>query len=216
MITSDLIRSLAEDAKPVRRLRPPLLRAFGWLCVSGVILGALTMWHGVRPEFLDRMREVAYMVAMMSAMATGILAAVAAFMVGLPDRSPRWALLPLPSLIVWLGNLGYQCLAGWEPLPPGAVTAGAAASCLTTLIFTSLPLSLLLVGMLRHMVWFRPTGVIVLGSIAVSALTSASLAMFHPLDATAMIIGWNLGTVLIVFAVMGLASRIMRRRRVQD
>ncbi len=211
MNTTDLIRSLAGDAKPVRHLRPPALRAAGWLLVSAVILVALTLWHGVRPEFVERMQEPRYLTAMLSAIATGVFAAIGAFAVGLPDRSPWWAMLPVPSLIVWLGNLGYQCLAGWEPLPPGAITVEGATSCMMTLAVTSLPLSVLLVVMLRHAAFFRPTVVVVMGSIAVSALTSAALAMFHPLDATAMILGWNLGTVAIVFAVMGIASRITGR-----
>ncbi len=211
MITSDLIRSLAADAKPVRRLRPPVLRALGWLLVSALILGTLTLWHGVSPEFMARMQEPHYLTAMLSAISTGALAAIGAFLVGLPDRSPWWAALPTPALVIWLGNLGYQCLAGWEPLPPGAVTVDGAVSCLTTLMVTSLPLSVLLVFMLRYAALFRPGPVVVLGAIAVSALTSAALAMFHPLDATAMIVGWNLGTIAIVVTVMGIASRLMRR-----
>ncbi|WP_245581782.1 hypothetical protein [Rhizobium ruizarguesonis] len=33
------------------------------------------------------------------------------------------------------------------------------------------------------------------------------LSMFHPLDATAMILGWNLGTAVLFLAVAAIFSR---------
>ena len=48
--TPDLIDALVECAAPVRRLRPPLVRAGLWLAFAGVILALLAIGHGVRAK----------------------------------------------------------------------------------------------------------------------------------------------------------------------
>ena len=138
---------------------------------------------------------------------TGILATIATFFVSLPDRSRLWLLLPVPPLVMWLSTIGYQCFAGWVPVPPGAITVEAASSCLATLVLTSLPLSLLMLAMLRYAAVLRPTSVVLMGSLAVSAITATALSMFHPLDATAMILGWNLGTAVLFLAGAAIFSQ---------
>ncbi|TBA21425.1 DUF1109 domain-containing protein [Rhizobium ruizarguesonis] len=207
MDTSDLIRSLATNAPPVRRLRPPLIRAVGWLLLAAAIMGLMTVSHGVRPQFAERMQDAVFAINMISSLLTGVLATIATFFVSLPDRSRWWLLLPTPALVVWLSTIGYQCIAGWVPVPPGAITVEAASSCVATLVLTSLPLSLLMLAMLRYTAALRPTSVILMGSLAVSAITATALSMFHPLDATAMILGWNLGTAVLFLAVAAIFSR---------
>lgn len=207
METSDLIRSLAANASPVRRLRPPLVRALGWLLLAAMIMALMTISHGVRPQFAERMQDTVFAINMISSLMTGVLATIATFFVSLPDRSRWWLLLPAPPLVVWLSTIGYQCFAGWVPVPPGAITVEAASGCLATLVLTSLPLSLLMLAMLRYTAALRPTSVILLGSLAVSAITATALSMFHPLDATAMILGWNLGTAVLFLAGAAVFSR---------
>lgn len=212
METADLIRSLADNVTPVRRLQPPLLRAAMWLAVAALLLAVLTAIHGPRPQFAERMRDAVFLTGMLASLATGILAAIAAFLVSLPEKSRLWLLLPLPPLVLWMANIGYQCLAGWVALPPGAVTVEAASGCLLTLVVTSAPLSLLLLVMLRYGVFIRPVGVALAGSLAVSGITAAALSMFHPLDATIMVLGWNLGTAVLFVGLATLAGRRASRR----
>ncbi|MFG1345484.1 DUF1109 domain-containing protein [Xanthobacter autotrophicus DSM 431] len=214
METADLIRSLATNARPVKRLRPPLVRAVGWLLLAATIMGLMTVSHGMRPQFAERMQDAVFAINMISSLMTGILATVATFFVSLPDRSRGWLLLPVPPLIVWLSTIGYQCFAGWVPVPPGAITVEVASSCLATLVLTSLPLSLLMLGMLRYAAALRPTSVILMGSLAVSAITATALSMFHPLDATAMILGWNLGTAVLFLGGAAIFSRKMSKAEV--
>lgn len=211
MDTSDLVRSLAEDAAPVRRLRPPLVRAFTWLALAALLMTLITLDHGLRPQFAQRMRDTTFALNMASSLLTGVLATIAAFMASLPDRSRWWLLLPAPPLIAWLATIGYQCFAGWVPVPPGAITVGAASSCLSTLVLTSLPLSVLMLAMLRYTAALRPTPVILMGSLAVSAITATALSMFHPLDATAMVLAWNLGTMLLFLGGAAVFSRRVTR-----
>lgn len=212
MNTADLIQALADNLTPVKRLRPPLVRAAWWLLAAAALMIFLTWLHGLRPQFAERMQDPVFATGVLASLATGVLATIATFQISLPDRSRLWLLLPTPALIVWLGNIGYQCFAGWVELPAGAVTVAAASSCVVTLVVTSLPLSLMMLVMLRYSALLRPVTVILLGSLAVSAITSTALSMFHPLDATVMVLGWNLGTALLLTVLALVFGRRVSRR----
>ena len=100
--TPDLIASLSANPAPVRRLRPPLLRACCWLALAGLVLVLLGVSHGLRPDFSKQLGDRAFVVGLVASLLTGVLAAVSAFMLSLPDRSRLYGLLPLPSLLIWM------------------------------------------------------------------------------------------------------------------
>ena len=75
--TPDLIDALVETATPVRRLRPPIIRAGLWLAFAAIMLGLIAIAHGLRPDFFDRVRQPLFVLSMLGALATSILAAVA-------------------------------------------------------------------------------------------------------------------------------------------
>jgi hypothetical protein len=135
--TPDLIDALVECATPVRRLRPPLVRAGLWLGLAGVILALLAIGHGVRTDLAEHLQQPVFVVSIAATLATGILAAVAAFAVSLPDRSQWWLLLPAPALAVWVGTIGYGCLTDWVNIGPDGVHMGDAVRCFATLVLTS-------------------------------------------------------------------------------
>src|SRR5262245_52387705 len=114
--TPDLIDALVDGATPVRRLRPPLVRAALWLLLAALVLGLIVAGHGLRLDIADRLRQPVFVVSMIAALTTGILAAIASFQISLPDRSRWWLLLPAPALAVWLSTIGYGCLSDWGGL----------------------------------------------------------------------------------------------------
>ncbi len=209
--TPDLIASLAANVAPVRRLRPPATRAACWLLLAAVVLTLLAISQGIRPDFAQRLRDPAFAIGMAASLLTGMLAAFSAFLVSLPDRSRLWLLLPTPTLIVWLSNIGYQCLTQWISIGPNGVSLGETARCFATLVLTSLPLSLAMLVMLRHAAPLRPTAATLMGSLAVAAITATALSLFHAIDATAMILLWNVGTVVLLVGLGGLFGRKMFR-----
>jgi len=71
---------------------------------------------------------------------------------------------------------------------------GETVRCFATLLITSVPLSLALLVMLRYAAFLRPTAVSVTGGLAVAAMTSFALSLVHDLDATVMVLVWNLGS----------------------
>ena len=209
--TPDLIASLAANATPVRRLRPPVMRAACWLLLAAVVLTLLAINQGIRPDLAQRLPEPPFATGLAASLLTGVLAAAAAFLVSLPDRSRLWLLLPVPALVLWLSNIGYQCLVQWIDIGPDGVSLGEAARCFATLVLTSLPLSLAMLVMLRYAAPLRPTAVTLTGSLAVAAITATALSLFHTIDATVMILMWNLGTAVLFVTLAGMFGRKMFR-----
>jgi hypothetical protein len=207
--TPDLIDTLVEDATPVRRLRPPLVRAGLWLAFAATVLGLIAIAHGVRSDFSDCMRQPLFVLGMLGALATGILAAVASFRLSLPDSSRLWIVLPLPALALWVATIGYGCLTDWVSIDPDGIRLGEAIRCFATLLMTSVPLSIAMLVMLRYTALLRPIEVSVLGGLAVAAVTAFALSLFHDLDATVMILIWNLGSAALIAALGSLFGRSM-------
>ena len=50
-----------------------------------------------------------------------------------------------------------------------------------------------------------------MGSLAVAAITATALSLFHVMDATAMILTWNIGTAVLLVGLGGVFGRKMFR-----
>jgi hypothetical protein len=207
--TAELIDALVERAAPVGRLRPPLVRACGWLLFAGLVLALLAAVHGVRSDLAERLQQPAFVVSVVAALATGTLAAVASFMLSLPDRARWWLLLPAPALGVWVSSIGYGCYADWVSIGSDGIALGETARCFATLLLTCVPLTVGMLVMLRHAALLRASPVAVTGGLAVGAMTAAALSLLHALDATAMILVWNAGVVMLIAGLGGALGRRM-------
>jgi len=204
--TPDLIESLVANAAPVRRLRPPVARAMGWLLFAALMLALLAVSHELRPDLALRLRQPQFVIGIAASLATGVLAAIASFLLSIPDRSRMWLLLPLPALSVWVATIGYGCLINWVTLP-GSLPFGDEAGCLALLVLTGVPLSLAILIMLRHAALLAPTRVAISAGLAVAAVTATALSVFHNHDASAIILIWNFGTAALLVALGGLTGR---------
>jgi hypothetical protein len=207
--TRGLIDSLVAETRPVHRLRHPLVRALLWFGVALGIVGLLGIEHGLRPDFAVQMQKPSFQLGIYASLLTGILAACGCLIASLPDRSRAWLLLPAPSLVVWVSTVSYGCLTDWAEFDAGTIQIGEALSCFATLLLVSLPLSGLMFAMLRHVVRLRPTLVTLTAGLAVASITSSAMALFHALDATIMILVWNLGMAAAIVALEGLFGRSM-------
>jgi hypothetical protein len=194
----ELVDTLVSCASPVRRLRPPIERALLWIGLAAVVLALISFEHGVRADLAERLRQPSFAIGIGAAAITGILSAIAAFTVSIPDRSRWWVLLPVPSLLIWVSTISYECFADWISIGPNGMRMGDALSCFASLVLTSVPLGMALIIMLRYAALVRSGTVAMLGGLAVAAMTSTALAIFHDLDATAMILVWNLGTAALI------------------
>jgi hypothetical protein len=70
-------------------------------------------------------------------------------------------------------------------------------------------LSIAMLVMLRYAALLRPMEVGVMGGLAVAAVTAFALSLFHDLDATVMILVWNLGAAALIATLGSLFGRSM-------
>jgi hypothetical protein len=200
--TEDLIQALAADAKPVRRLRPPLLRALGWLALFVGIAGVVTVATGAWPEMLVRLKDQRFAIELAATFITGLAAVIAAFYLSVPDRSRFWVVLPLPPLALWLASSGYECYRNWIELGPQGWRLGRSGDCFVFILTMSIPVALALYWALRRAVPLDVTRVLVVGGLGVAALSAATLQFYHPFDVTVIDLAVHVIAVLIVIAAL--------------
>ncbi|MEO5829650.1 MAG: NrsF family protein [Rhodanobacter sp.] len=196
-----LIDQLGIELVPVRRLLPPWLRTAGWLLAVTAIAVLLLMHYGAEPMLRrwEATPDLAW--AGIGALATAISAAWAAFALGVPGRNRGWAWLPLPAAVLWVGASGLGCLRTW--IAPGTAVAGLhqSADCLLFIISFSVPLSALLVILLRRACPLRPVLTAVLIGLASAAASASLLEICHAYDSAATDLLTHAVAVAFVVAV---------------
>ena len=204
MVRSDandrLVQALGADLTPVRRLAAPALRVLLWLAIVGAVALALTIVSDVGAMIRRLMAAPDMWLAAMASMLTAVLAAAAAFQLSLPDRKAAWALLPLPAVLLWIGASGMGCLRAWPvaeayPMPPDQPE-----HCLIFILGLSLPLSLLLIAMLRRGFSLRPNLTAIIGGLACASAAATLLNFIHPYDAAATDLAVHAFAVAIVIS----------------
>jgi hypothetical protein len=135
------------------------------------------------------------------AVLTAICAAWAAFASGMPGWRAGWAWLPVPPALLWIGASGLGCLRTW--IAPGTEVAGLhqSADCLLFIISFSVPLSALLVLLLRRACPLRPVRTAVLIGLASAAASASLLEICHAYDSAATDLLTHAAAVAFVVAV---------------
>jgi len=204
--TDRLIDQLVAHAEPVRRLRPPLVRAGLWLLAVAVVASLAIVLFSDLHMTAERMRDPKLVVEMIATLLTGIAAVVAAFYISLPDRSDAWALLPLPPLALWIATSGYECYRHWITFGPDGWRIGESADCFRFILGISVPLGISLLLLLRRAYPLAPVRVAIVGGLGVAAIAAFILQFFHPFDVTFMDLSVHLvavGTVMSIFSIAG-------------
>jgi hypothetical protein len=104
--TQDIVDALSTNLAPVRRQASPIMRTLLWLALAALVIGLLALVHGLRPNLFTRATELPFQLEVIGALLTGMLAAFAAFVSGIPGRSKWWMALPLPVLALWMAVIG--------------------------------------------------------------------------------------------------------------
>lgn len=205
-----LIKYLAADMRPVRRLCSPGLRTFAWLAMVAALAAGLASISNLSTVWGRLAAAPDTSLALAGSIATAVLAALAAFQLALPDRRPTWALLPLPAALFWLGASGLGCLRGW--VLPGIHPASLsdAMDCLAFILGLSVPLSVVLVLMLRRAATLQPGLTAAMAGLASAAAAAALLVLVHPFDASVTDLVVHIGAVLtVVTANRAWAGRLL-------
>lgn len=180
-----LIQGLAADLTPVRRLPAPALRALGWLGAVVAIAVALAVFADLHAMWARITMAPDMWLAVIGSIATAVLASIAAFELSLPDARRDWAWLPLPGVLLWIGASGFGCLRAWVLPDTHVAVMNESRDCLVFIIALSVPLSALMLLMLRRACPLQPGLTAAMGGLAVAAAAATLLNFFHPFDAAA-------------------------------
>ena len=193
-----LIHRLADRLLPVQRLPTPWVRASLWIMLWVGLAAAMVLWHGSSslPEKLHDGREEIW--GFGSAVLTAITASLAAFMLSIPGRTVRWALLPLPSLVMWISANGLGCLAEGDTLPANGPSP---QSCFKLILLLATPLSLIILVMLRRAFSTYPHLTATMAGLAAAAAAAVVLDLVHPVGTDAADASAHAAAVLLVVAV---------------
>ena len=210
-----MIAELVNDLRPVRRVGAPFLRALVWLAVVLALALVLARFADM-PAVERRLMAVPDMwLAVVGSSLTAALAACAAFQLDMPDRSPLWAALPLPGLALWLAASGMGCARS------GLITDSTAASlhetmhCLKFIVGLSLPLSAVIVLMLRRGYTLYPSLTGAVAGLGCAAAAATLLNFFHPYDAAILDLAVHFAAVALVVAANRYAGRLIFNRRLK-
>jgi hypothetical protein len=207
-----LIGELAASAAPVKRLKPPMWRAGAWLAAVAAVVAVAVFGFSNLHLFMERAQNPKLVLELVGTALTGILAVIAAFYLSLPDRSPAWALLPIPPFVLWVASSGYNCYRHWIVYGPDGWGLGDSAACFRFILLASIPLGISLVLILRRAYPLTPVRVALMGGLGVAAISAFVLQFFHPFDVTFMDLGVHMVAVGLVAALTGAAEGLIARR----
>jgi hypothetical protein len=207
-----LIDALGAELVPVRRLLPPWLRTLGWLALVAAFAVLLFAHYGDAPMLRRWTGAPDLGWAALGAVLTAVAAAWAAFALAVPGRRTAWAWLPLPPALLWIGASGLGCLRSWIAPATRVASAHEAGDCLFFIIGFSVPLSVLLIALLRRACPLRPVLTAVLVGLASAAASASLLEICHAFDAAATDLAMHALAVGLVVAVnAALGGRLLSR-----
>jgi hypothetical protein len=207
-----LIEALGAELAPVRRLLPPWLRALGWVAVVAITAAVLLVQHGAGP-MLQRWAAAPDLAwSTLAAVVTAICAAWAACVLAVPGRARAWVWLPVPSAVVWMAASGWGCLRGL--LDPASVVAGGppVQDCIIFIVGFAIPLSALMIWLLRRACPLHPVRTAILLGLASAAAAASLLTIFHPIDSAATdLLAHALAICIVIGANAALGNRLLSR-----
>ena len=182
MKTEDLIADLAGRLTPVRALRPPGVRALGWLAfASACVVGAVTLL-GARPDVLVRLTQLDYLGMALLASLTSTLAVVMALVLAIPgaERSAALRMFTVAIVGVWAVSMAGAVYSSGHGLPVS--TDPHWPVCFTRVLLVSALPALVLFALVRRGVSLRPGWTAAMAALAAASVGALAVQIACPLD----------------------------------
>ncbi len=205
--TDRLIQRLADNATPVRPLPRPWRRTMTWIGLAIPYIALVVYVVSPRSDLAAKTFDSHFVVEQLAALATGVSAALAAFATVIPGYSRKFILAPLFPLAVWLGSLGHGCVQDWIRIGPDGLSLRSDWFCFPSIVLVGALPAIAMVAMLRRGAPLAPHLTTALGALAAAGLGNFGLRLFHPQDASLMVLVWQFGSVFVLSALAGWAGR---------
>lgn len=205
--TETLIRELAGLTTRVRPLARPWVRAAAWLGLalpSALLVVVMISMHG---DWVSRLLLPRVVSEEAFALATGILAAIAAFTSVVPGYNRRVLFLPLAPLVLWLGGLGQSSVRDWLQLSSDGFSMRSEWVCLPATIMTGAVPAIAMAVMLRRGAPLTPRLSALLGGLAAAGLGNLGVCMTHHAYGNVLVLVWHVSIVVALTAIVGSAGR---------
>lgn len=201
MQTDDLIRELAADGRPVRRLAPWLHRAGLWLTVSTLCAVVVIINAGVRRDLGQVMWSPGYLLEALLLLVTALSAAAGALIVSVPgaeqSKLVRW--LPViagGAALLWIAGEVAVGLASGEQ--PGRVVV--AWWCIQRTLLVGLLPGIMLFAMIGRAAPLRAAWAGLLALLATSAIGVFGTNIMCSVDRPVHLLLWHVGPMVILAA----------------
>lgn len=209
METDKFIERLAERSDPFARLPSPSARTAAWLALAAPYVALVVLVMSPRSDLAAKLSDTAYVIEQLAALATGGTAALAAFASIVPGFDRRILLLPVLPFATWVGSLGVGCLQSWVRLGPDGLSLQPDWFCFPSIILVGMVPAIVMALMLRRGAPLTPHMTTALGGLAAAGLGNFGLRLFHPQDASIMVLVWQMGTVFVLTLVAAWAGRFL-------
>ena len=205
MKTDDLINQLGKQAKPVKPLRSPLMRAMMWLFVLSICMIAGIVIVGLRHDFFDMMMNPIFILEMTSLLIAGICASFATFQLSIPCEKVNpitWALLGISSLLLLTRMVICFIYATPESFMAYADGEIGIPVILDALAMSIIPAIVLFI-LIKKGAPIRSGLTAVAGLLALASFAAMGCRSICPLNDPAYIILWQ-GLPLMILILIGL------------
>ncbi len=207
MDTGKLIEHLAEADGPVRPLAHPWRRTAAWLAIAIPYVALVVFVVSPRSDLVAKISESQFLIEQAAALATGIAAAAAAFATVIPGYDRKVLLLPALPAAVWLASLGEGCVQEWIRFGPDGLSLELDWFCFPAIVLVGAIPAIAMAVMLRRGAPLTPHATTALGGLAAAGIGNFGLRLFHPQDASLMVLVWQLGAVCVLTAMAAWAGR---------
>jgi len=204
--TEQLIRELAEQATPVRKLSRPYTRAAMWLALSTAYIVLVLLVMPARHDLSSGLHDPLFVIEQLGGVATGIAAALAAFVSVIPGYDRKWIIVPFLPLAVWLGSLGPGCMHEINQFGIQDLQLRHNPWCVPFIVLLGAIPAVAMAVMLRRGAPLTPHLTAGLGGLAAAGLANAGVRIIHPEDVSVMLLVWHVGAVIALSALAGSAG----------
>jgi hypothetical protein len=179
-----------------------------WLAISFPYVAIITIAHFSNGDPMQLLADRRLVIEEIAILLTAVTAAAAAFCSVVPGYDRRILALPLAPLAVWMVMLGESCIGRWLRADAGTGSAELGWQCLPPAVLIGIVPAFAVMVMLRRGAPLAPRLTLALGALAVAALANFGLRLFHPSDASLLVLAVHFGSV----AALALAGGSIGRR----
>ena len=205
--TETLIRELAGRSPRVQPLARPGMRAAAWLAIAVPSALLLMVMMPGRGDWVSRLLMPRVIGEEAFALATGILAAVAAFASVVPGYNRKVLFLPLVPLALWLGGLGQSSVRDWLQLTTQGFSMRSEWVCLPATIMAAAVPAIAMAVMLRRGAPLTPRLSALLGGLAAAGLGNLGVCVTHHAYGSVLVLVWHVSIVVALTVIVGSAGR---------